>query len=252
VLAGYPSSLHLLALANRRCGRGALRPKAVYTFSETLRPFQRRAIQESFQCPVFNWYGNTELCANIVECEKGELHLKYEHSFVEVLDANGRPAEPGQTGRLVCTGFGNTAFPLIRYDIGDTATVAASQRSLCGRGGLLIAEVQGRVEAYILTPDGRVVGRLDHLFKDSTNVLEAQIVQNKLQEVVLRIARGTGYGAADESAIRDEARGRLGDAVGIVFEYVDRIPRAANGKFSFVVSSLNQEQALADIARRSP
>jgi phenylacetate-CoA ligase len=247
LLAGYPSSLYVLALAHLRLGRGRVRPRCVYTFSETLLSFQRSAIEQSFGCKVFNWYGNTEMSANIVECEKGELHLKYEHSFVEVLDDDNRPCGPGQTGRLVCTAFGNPAFPLIRYDIGDTVRLSGRAQSLCGRGGLLVDEVLGRAEDYILTPDGRLAGRLDHLFKDSINVLEAQIVQTTVEEVVLRIARGADFSERDEQSILAEARVRLGPAVRIRFDYVERIPRSVGGKFRFIVSTLNQEEALSRI-----
>ena len=108
---------------------------------------------------IFNWYGNTEMCGNIVECSQGELHLKEEHSMVEVLDEQDRPCGPGESGRLVCTGFGNDAFPLIRYEVGDRVTLAKEQAARCGRGGTIVETIEGRVEDYIFTPDGRMVGR---------------------------------------------------------------------------------------------
>lgn len=247
VLAGYPSSLYLLALACTRHGTGGLRPRAVYTFSETLSDEQRRAMQGAFGCRVFNWYGNTEMCANVVECEHGELHLKREHSYVEVLNERDEPCRPGETGRLVCTGFGNLAFPLIRYDIGDTVRLAADPVPRCGRGGILVDRVLGRVEDYVLTPDGRLVGRLDHLFKDSAHVLEAQVVQERLEEVRLRIVPDAGYSAADEAALLAEARLRLGPAVRVAVERVERIPRGPTGKFRFVVSTLDRQAALNSV-----
>ena len=248
ILAGYPSSVYLLALAFRKYGKEKLRLKGVYTFSETLMDFQRAAIREAFDCRVFNWYGNTEMCANIVECEKGELHLKIEHSAVEVLNDRNEPCRPGETGRLVCTGFGNPAFPLIRYEVGDVVTLSKQTASQCGRGGVLVDEVLGRVEDYVITPDGRIVGRLDHLFKDSWRVVEAQVVQNAVEEVVLRIVREPTYTREDEQTILREARLRLGDGVRIRFEYVDSIPRGNTGKFRFVVSKLDQKKILKGLA----
>ncbi len=243
-LAGYPSAAYLLALAYRKHGRGGVRLKAVYTFSETLQDFQRAAIQDAFQCRVFNWYGNTEMCANIVECECGELHLKAEHSFVEVLNERNEPCRPGETGRLVCTGFGNRAFPLIRYEVGDTVTLSARTAARCGRAGVLVEQVLGRREDYIVTPDGRLVGRLDHLFKDAARVAEAQIVQRRRDGVILRIVRAPEYGPADEAALREAARLRLGPAARVDFEYVDRIARGPGGKFRFIISELDQAQLM--------
>ncbi len=247
LLGGYPSSVYLLALAYRKFGRGSLRLRGIFTASETLLPHQREAIEGAFGARLFNWYGNAEMCANIVECEMGELHLKLEHSFVEVLDERNAPCSPGERGRLVCTGFGNSAFPLIRYEVGDRVTLAAQQTSRCGRGGLLVASIEGRVEDYIFTPDGRMVGRLDHLFKDSRNVVEAQLFQESVQELVLRIVRGPAYASADEERVLAEARRRLGPAIAIRFEYCDTIPRSANGKFRFIVSRLNQREMLKNI-----
>jgi phenylacetate-CoA ligase len=239
MIGGYPSSLYLLALANKKYGASKIDVDAVYTASETLFDHQRKAIEESFSCKVFNWYGNTELCGNIVECEEGELHVKYEHSRIEFLREDNTPCRPGETGRMVCTGFGNRAFPMIRYEVGDVATVAKSQKSRCGRGGLLIERVEGRKEDYILTGDDKLVGRLDHIFKDSVNVKEAQIIQNAKGKIIFLIVRNNVYSKNDENQILEEARLRLGREMSISFNYVDSIPRTLNGKYQFIVSSLN-------------
>jgi phenylacetate-CoA ligase len=249
MLSGYPSSVYMLAKAYLTYGSGRLKLKAVYTTSETLLDFQRAIIIAAFGCRVFDWYGNSEMCANIVECEHSEYHLKLEHSFVEVLDNENRPVGPGGTGQLVCTGFGNFAFPLIRYEIGDVVTLSTSQVSKCGRGGVLIERVLGRMEDYIVGGDGRLVGRLDHLFKESTNVAEAQIVQHEPGTVVLRIVKNDSYGLRDERALREEAALRLGSETNVSIEYVTTIPRTSNGKFRFIESSLDQKEFLALAAR---
>jgi phenylacetate-CoA ligase len=246
LLGGYPSSVYLLALAYREHGRGTLRLKGIFTGSETLMPHQRSTIEEAFGVKVFNWYGNAEMCANIVECEKGELHLKLEHSHVEVLDDSGAPSPPGETGRLVCTGFGNDAFPLIRYDVGDRVKLARDQSSRCGRGGVILESIEGRMEDYIFTPDGRMVGRLDHLFKDGHRVIEAQLYQESVAELLIKIVRAPGYSKADEEAILEEARRRLGPAIAIRFEYCDTIWRSDTGKMRFIVSSVDQREAIRD------
>lgn len=240
MVSGYPSSVYLLALAYKKYGQGSLKLSSVYTASETLLDYQRKTIEDAFQCRVFMWYGNSEMCANIVECERRELHLKLEHSFVEIFDHSDHPVEPGKTGRLVCTGFGNMAFPLIRYDIGDEVSLSENQKSKCGRGGLLIDKVIGRIEDYILTPDGRYIGRLDHLFKDALNVKEAQIIQNSIDEIIIKIIPRDGYSKKDEVIIKKEARLRLGTGIKLLFDYVQTIERSSNGKFRFIVSNLKR------------
>lgn len=222
---GYPSSLYLLALA------GGYKAKTVFTASETLLDFQRAAIEKAFGVKVFNWYGNSELTCNIVECAAGNLHYRTDYGRLELL----------ADGTMICTGLNNPAMPLIRYRVGDRA-VAKAGDCPCGCAFPLIERIEGRIEDYIRTPDGRFVGRLDHLFKDVAHVREAQIVQTHLDEIVIRVVRAPGYNEAVERAVRNEARQRLGDSVTIRFEYVERIERTAAGKFRFIVSQLPPQQ----------
>lgn len=216
---GYPSSLYLL---------GGYRPKAVFTASETLLDFQRAGIERAFGTKVFNWYGNTEMCCNIVECAAGNLHYRLDYGVLELLP----------DGTMICTGLNNFAMPLIRYKVGDRAT-AGTGDCPCGCRFPLIERIEGRVEDYIRTPDGRFVGRMDHLFKDASHVREAQIVQTRLDEIVIRVVSEPGF---DESVVLKEARQRLGDAIRIRFERVPAIERTTAGKFRFIVSELPREQ----------
>jgi phenylacetate-CoA ligase len=246
-MVGYPSTIYLLALANENCG-GNVHLKAIFTTSETLFEFQRHKIEESFGCKVFMWYGNTEMCGNIVECEQGKYHLKLEHSYVEILDDNDHPVSSGQSGRMVCTGFGNYAFPLIRYSIDDSAVTANDNSCPCGRGGEIIQEVVGRTEDYILTPEGRMIGRLDHIFKDATHVKLAQIIQNNAYEVIIRIVNDKMYSPKDESEIINEARIRLGPSIKITFDYVADIPRSGNGKYRFIISNITRDKIMQGLS----
>jgi phenylacetate-CoA ligase len=241
MIGGYPSSVYLLALANEEAGR-CIQPRAVYTASETLFDFQREAIERSFGCKAYTYYGNAERCAFIGECPEGKLHLKMEHSYVEFLGDDGQPVSPGQPGRMICTGFGNYATPLIRYDVGDIAVVAKDQRCPCGRSGIILESIVGRTEDYIITPDGRFVGRLDHLFKDASRVRMAQIVQSTVNEIIIRIVREADYSTSDEDSIAQEARLRLGPTVSIRFEYVTDIERTKGGKFPFIVSRIKEKR----------
>ena len=233
----YPSSLYLLALGLAEQQETGIQPRAVFTASETLLETQRSVIEAVFGCKVFNWYGNTEMTANIVECDYGGLHVKPEHSFLEFLDPEGNPARPGELAEIVATGFGNEAFPLIRYRTGDTA-ILSDRPCECGRSGPMAQSVTGRVEDIVVTPEGRHVGRLDHVFKDSPNIREAQLVQETPDTLVVRIVRREEYGPEDTERVTHSLRQRLGDRMRFEFQFVDRIPRGANGKFRFVISKV--------------
>ena len=228
---GYPSSLYVLA--QYMIGKDAkrVRPRAVFTASEMLLEFQRAAIEQAFGTKVFNWYGNTEMTCNIVQCAAGGLHYRTDYGVLELLD----------DGTMICTGLNNRAMPLIRYRVGDVAAPRAGVCA-CGCAFPLIERIEGRIEDYVRTPDGRLIGRLDHLFKDVQHVREAQIVQSQLDEIKLRIVRADGYSPLDEQIVLTEARQRLGNTMRVRFEYVDAIERTAGGKFRFIVSQLTREQ----------
>ncbi len=81
-------------------------------------------------------------------------------------------------GEVIATGFANRAMPLFRYRTGDVATLRKHAGCSCGRSRPIIEELDGRIEDYVVTPDGRRIGRMDHVFKDALLVKEAQILQS--------------------------------------------------------------------------
>jgi phenylacetate-CoA ligase len=134
LLHGPPSALEALALGLRDLGDTQIRPRAVVVEGETLEWEQRAAIELQFQCKVSYYYSSAEMVAHVAECEMGNLHIRPEHSLVELLNERGEPAAPGEPAEIVGTGFGNVSFPLIRYRTGDGAVLAERPCS-CNRIG---------------------------------------------------------------------------------------------------------------------
>ena len=246
LIHGYPSSIALVASAVLDAGL-EIRPRAVITASETLLPYQREVIRAAFGTPPRVWYGNTELAGNIVECPEGRLHVREEHSYLEFLDEAGGSVPAGQPARLIATAFGNRAMFLIRYDTADVAVPSAEVTCPCGRGGRLVERVVGRVEDFVIDAAGRLVGRLDHLFKDATGIREAQLVQTEPGALVVRVVPEGEPTAALEAPIRDEAALRLAPGTRITFEYVAALEKNPSGKTPFVISRCRE--AAGDRAR---
>lgn len=245
LIHGYPSSIYLVALHLNDNRIGTIRPKAIFTSSETILEHQRAEIERAFGCRVFSYYGNAERAGYIGECEEGNFHAMAEHSIVEFLGEDGEPVGPGQQGVLVCTNIDNTAMPLIRYVTDDVVVpMPADQRCPCCRGGRLVESVLGRVEDYVVTPEGNYVGRLDHIFKGVRNVREAQIFQPSRERVVVRIVGDPAFGSEDRTTLVANARERLGRTIEIAVDLVDRIERTRTGKFKFIVSEVPREERL--------
>ena len=237
---GYASALHALA-----CGaldQGLVMPPiaAVMTNAEPLYDHQREAIERAFDCRVRATYGMTEIACAASECDARRMHLWPEAGALEVLADDADVAVPdGRIGRLVVTGLLNEAQPLIRYAVGDRGALspAGAAACACGRTLPVLASVEGRVDDVVLTADGRRIGRLDPVFKGTMPIREAQIVQEALDRLVVRLVPGTGYTAATGEEIRARLRDRVG-ALHVEIETVDSIPRSANGKFRSVISRL--------------
>lgn len=245
---GFPSGVYLLALGCLAAGETRIRPKAVFTGSETLLPHQRRAIEQAFGCRVFNWYGNTEMAGNIVECEHGSLHVKLEHSVVEFLDEEGDPVGSGGTAEIVATAFGNMATPLLRYRTGDMCIVGGRDCA-CGRRGPLVEEITGRSNDFLITPDGRHVRVSSEVFSHSPNVIEGQIYQTDPSAVTLRIVTRPEFTAADLELLERRLRDYAGNDIELKHEFMEQIPREKSGKYRYLVSKVPLSLGPEDIAQ---
>jgi phenylacetate-CoA ligase len=232
---GYPSAIHLVARQILAEGE-PLEPgriQAVFTSSESLLAFQRETIEKAFSAPVRDRYGVSEKVVSMTECEVGSLHVDMEFCIVEVEAAE--ESDEWVSGPLLVTGLAEHATPMFRYRIGDVGTLS-KRPCACGRPGPAFLHVNGRMEDYVMTPDGRLIGRLDHIFKAQFDVAEAQIVQDSPEAVAVLLVPRAGYTGASERALQKEMRARLGNEIQIEVRLVEEIPREPNGKFRAVKS----------------
>lgn len=154
---------------------------------------------------------------------------------IEVLEET----DESETGPLIVTGLAPQATPRFRYQIGDMGT-RAKRPCPCGRVGDSFYEVDGRIEDYVLTPDGRLVGRMDHVFKNQIDVAEAQILQETSASIEVLVVPRASYTKASERNIISEIRLRLGSEIGIEIRRVSEIPREPNGKLRVVKSTVGR------------
>jgi len=232
VVQAYPSSIAFIAryLLNARRGYRGRRLRSVVTSSETLTPADRLAVEHAFGCRVFDYYGSAERVALIQTCERGTYHVASDYSLFEL-----RPREGGLY-EIVGTGFFNRLMPLIRYRTGDLVEPGgAADTCGCGRAFPVIKRVIGRADDYVVTPDGRLVGRLDHVFKGVGGIAAAQIVQESVDEVVIRIVPYRDFTREHRRRLIEQTQRRIGTGMRVHIDLVDDIPRGPNGKFRAVV-----------------
>lgn len=248
-LEGYPSTLYILAKHLLERGR-TLPMKAVLTSSETLHETQREAIEAAFECKLFDFYGLAERVIFAGECEVHEgKHVAEEFGILEVVDENGAPVEDGQPGYLVGTSLHNGAMPMIRYRTSDVSRIRR-EPCRCGRTLSRIDAVTTKAEDIIVTPDGRMISPsvLTHPFKPLKSVAKSQIVQEDVDQIVVKlvpkVADG-GAGNADDGSLESERqqllrglRERVGAGLQIEIQQVEDIPREPSGKYRWVISKV--------------
>lgn len=234
--SGYPSILYSLATLIDDCGLEITAPpKAIFTGAETLLPEQRQRISEVFKSPVTDQYGFSEAAGNASRCECDLFHEDFEYGILECHE----PLKDGihTSGEIIGTSFSNLAMPLLRYQVGDSATWI-DLKCKCGRSTKTILRIDGRIEDYVLTPEGNKIMRFDYIFKDSSNIKEAQVVQYRRNEISIRIVKRDGYTATDEKNILKEIKEKISPLFKVNFEYPNEIEREATGKFRAVKSYL--------------
>lgn len=95
-------------------------PKAVLTTSMTLLPGFKNQLQQRFNCPIIDLYSLNEV--GPVGCSvpgKDGFKLLQSKLYIEILNANEEPVQPGQRGEITVTGGFNHYLPLLRYRTGD-------------------------------------------------------------------------------------------------------------------------------------
>jgi phenylacetate-CoA ligase len=246
-LYGYVSMLEAFARFVVSTGRNGreLGLVSVVTTSEALSEQQRQVIREAFGAPVQNEYGCGEVGPVAYECPQGLLHVMTESVLVEVLQPDGNRAGPGESGEVVVTDLMNRAMPLIRYQLGDYATVGGE--CSCGRGFPTLSKVWGRAYDFVEGADGRRYhGEFFLYLIEELRERGMEIHQFKVRQTagdaleVMVVAPNDPEGVATE--VRAGLARRLpGFSVAVI--QVDEIARAASGKMQLIENCLLKPDA---------
>lgn len=241
-LEGYPSTLYILARHLVRSGR-TISMEAIFSSSETLHDVQREIIEEAFEAPLYDFYGQAERVIFATECEHHTgKHLAEDYGITEIVDESGRPVPDGEEGYLVGTSLHNEYMPMIRYRMSDVSAIIA-EPCPCGRTSRRIRSVTTKAEDIVVTPEGRLVSPsvLTHPFKPFDQLLESQIIQERRDHLTVKLVPSSDFTGEHERQLLKGLRERVGKDVEIDVEVVDRIPREASGKFRWVISKVSPD-----------
>ena len=242
---GYASAIYALADFMEREGLRLEKPlKAVVTSSEQLVDRFREKIEDVFETRLWDEYGQTERAALMFQCECGKLHENISFSLIEFIPT-GQEEDGLPVHELICTSLVNQVWPLIRYQIGDTALIDPDAVCPLGRPGRVVERINGRTSHFLETSDGRRFTHIAVIAYHCRNIKYCQVVQSEPGEMTLRLVREAGFTAADEELAIREFRKTVGseDKMIIRVEYADEPLLTNSGKLLMVIRQpRNQEQ----------
>ncbi|MEX1995071.1 MAG: hypothetical protein WD929_10430 [Steroidobacteraceae bacterium] len=242
-LLTYPSVAQALFDA---LGPGGRTPalEEVRLMSEPLDVEFEAAIKDAWGVRVSDIYSSNENGKIAMRCrEHDNLHVQSEGIFVEILNDRGARCATGESGQVVLTSLHNLATPLIRYQIGDYATVG--EPCGCGRASPVIRRVLGRVKNMAVSPDGRRYYPI-HLFRIRTVpvIRQSQWVQTARDAIELRAVLDRPMTEAETEQAIEVVRETLGHPYRVTIVAVDAIARGPTGKFEEFLSLLPEPAAL--------
>lgn len=238
----FPSALALIAKSVIKERIYEIQPKLIFTTGETVNQHHRKLIQKAFNVDINDIYGSTEFGRLAFECNQHEgLHILPD-CILEFLK-DGETVNFEEEGEIVITGLYNYVMPLIRYKIGDMG-VPINERCNCGRNFPLIEKVIGRVDDYLVLPNGTTISpRNINVLENVPGILQYQTIQEKLDRFVVKVVKGAGFGEESINQIKEIIKaGCLGENVTVDVKIVDKIPKEGTGKLRTVISKVKKPQ----------
>ena len=82
---------------------------------------------------------------------------------------------------------------------------------------------------------------MSHSIDQAKGVVCSQIVQNKINEIVVNVIVDENYNDLSQSELEKGLRKRLGKEMKIEFQKVDQLEKRSSGKTPFIISKIGNE-----------
>ncbi len=235
----FPTNARALARNLLDSGRHLAGLERIMLVGETLADDDRVLCRRAFRADVIDSYGAIECGQIALQCPDAlHYHVNGETVFLELVDSEGRPVEPGGVGEVVVTPLHNYAFPLIRYQLDDFAVSGTA--CSCGRGLPVIAGIKGRSRHMFRFPDGTEVwpdvktANLQRFLAPR----QWQIAQVAPLEIEVRFVPGDPAFRPDYAGMSAYIRALFGQDLTVRYSLVDSLLVTPGGKFHDYVCEL--------------
>jgi len=182
IIRGYPSSIYIFTLLLKEKNIKLPHIVTLITSSETLLPIYREVIEDYWQLPVLDWYGQNERTVTVQQCWAGNYHNNDDYGIVEIDEQNN----------IVATSLNNLTMPFIRYNTNDKAIPLEKPIDICPCGRHLSIPfkcIEGRSDDILIKDDGTPIptANFSTAMKNFNELKQFQIIQNENRSVVLKL-----------------------------------------------------------------
>jgi phenylacetate-CoA ligase len=237
---GYPSLIYEFACfcRDKNYSFDMIKLKAVVVTGEKLMPDQKRVIEEVFSARVVQEYGCSEVGVIGFECPRGKMHVMSPNVIVEVVK-EGRPVVD-ELGEIVITELNAKSYPFIRYKLGDLGVLKSTGCS-CGLSWPIIEVKEGRIDDYIITPEGNKVydAILAYTFNGYKEYIKMfKAVQRNNGDLEIKVVLTDKCDGSVLDNCRNELNDRISTGISIRFIQVKSLEKEKSGKLRYFVSEL--------------
>lgn len=224
---GNPNDLHTL--------------KVCLSSSEALSEETRKKMLEIAGVPIVEAYASEE--AGVMAQQRiGDTNYYLNHSgyvFEFMKMDEDVPCESGELGRIVITDLFNYAFPMIRYDTGDTAVWHEGTSD--SNGWIYISRLYGRRLDLVYNTKGVPLHPMNfaRILKNFKEIIQWQFIQKGEKEYVVRLNMKKESNLGND--IIKELKNIIGADADIKLELVNEIPVLASGKRKSVICEWRKE-----------
>ena len=233
-IRGYAGSLYQLSKQAKNRGVSFKGIKFVSSAAEKLRDFMKKEITETFNCPVYDFYGSREVGAIAGECTKNNMHLFTFNNIVEIVDRSNKRICDGKKGKIVVSNLHNYSMPLIRYEIGDIGSIT-SKKCDCRLKLPILSEIDGRITDHFVKKNGEMIHGeyFTHLFYFRNWVKEFQVTQESYDLIIIDIVKKGLRSIKDIEDISNKIKLVMGNRCIVKWRYVNNIKKTPQGKYIF-------------------
>ena len=240
ILKGYTDDLRLMAkyLIDNKINN--IRPKIVSTGGSMVDSTTEKLIMKAFKVKPMDNYGAAD-CGQISwQCIKGNYHINIDMVYVEVIK-NSKIDSNDNKGEIVITNLWNTAFPLIRFKLGDIISLKNGYCE-CGCEFPLMEIFDGKTMDFIIFPNGDVVPphAPKQAMMDFTQIDMFKIIQETRSDVIVQVVPNKKYNNEIENLIIKKMTKVFHKKIQVSVKKVKKINRGLR-KFSTIESKIGRD-----------